>query len=91
MKPLSRDSIFTLLFFFLFSSYVGATHIHHNALIEHSDCKVCVVAKGLHGDDVVLSALPFTPLFRTFELISSLIKAPFSMLYKGFNAHAPPA
>ncbi len=40
-----------LLFFYVTSAYLGATHIHHEALASHDDCKVCIVVKNLHSGD----------------------------------------
>ena len=45
MRYAKQYTIRFLLFFYLFSSYLGAAHIHHDALASHDDCKVCVVAK----------------------------------------------
>jgi len=80
-----------ILFFYLFSTYIGATHIHHDPLMEPSDCKVCVVAKNLHGNDI----LPATPLLTDIVVAYAVttrheirVSTP---LYKGFDAHAPPA
>jgi len=79
-----------LLFFYLFSSFLSATHIHHDALESHADCKVCIVVKDMHSADI--------PSFHTFsiELPCYLtISKPKNTYYvsqitKGYNAHAPP-
>lgn len=44
-----------LLFFYLFSSFISASHIHHDADISHDNCSVCIVVKNLHSGDIAPS------------------------------------
>jgi len=44
-----------LLFLYLFSSFVSASHIHHEAQASHDNCSVCIVVKNLHSGDITLS------------------------------------
>ena len=80
-----------LLLLYLFSSYLGATHIHKEAVASHTDCKVCVVVKNLHnGDTPASSTLPevmWQPLQRVWLHGDAVTSLP----NKGYNAHAPPA
>jgi len=90
MKILRRYRMPVILFFYLFSAYVGATHIHHDVLVSHDDCKVCVVAKNLHGNDVTVAAPLLAAIDLSFEP-ASLPSAIITILtLKGFDAHAPP-
>ena len=90
MKQYQLRIIQVLLFFYLLSSYAGATHIHHDGLAVHHDCAVCIVVKNLHSSDtpdpVALPAIE-TIRYQKIALYRSLyVYKPI----KGFNAHAPP-
>ena len=79
-----------LLFFYLSSAYLSATHIHHDALESLDDCKVHLIVKNLNSADApstsfeLLSCVGcFTyTLFSTHQFIQPI--------EKGFNAQAPP-
>ncbi len=90
MKQIRQRFVRFLLFFYLFSSYLGATHIHHDALASHHDCKVCIVVKNLHNGDtpdpVTLPDIDNTR-YQTITLHRSLFAY---RSLKGFDAHAPP-
>jgi len=80
-----------LLFLYLFSSFVSATHIHHDALESHVDCKVCLVVKNLHSADVP-SSYTFEnklPYYLTVLVFQNTCYD--SQVIKGYNAHAPPS
>ena len=51
MKRFKRRLIHMLLAFYLFSSYLGDTHIHDEGYASHDSCKVCIVVKNLHSGD----------------------------------------
>jgi len=90
MKRFQQRIVHFLLFFYLFSSYLGATHIHHDALTFHDDCKVCIVVKNLHNGDTSDSVtLPLidTVHYQEIALYQSLFVFE---TFKGFDAHAPP-
>jgi len=78
-----------LLFFYLTSAYLGATHIHHDGL-ESMDCKVHILVKNLNSAD--------TPIVdELLFLCEGCYKTLFTSRYiwvvsisKGFNAQAPP-
>jgi len=79
-----------LLFFYLTSSYLSATHIHKDALRSHADCKICIVVKNLHSADVPDDALALLPCDFCYEPILSEHHQNTIKLLKGFNANAPP-
>ena len=90
MKRFKQRIVHFLLFFYFFSSYLGAAHIHHDALAAHDGCKVCIVVKNLHnGDTPDPATLPVidTIHYQKITLHQSLFS--FTVL-KGFDAHAPP-
>jgi len=79
-----------LLFFYLFSSFASATHIHHEALKANADCKVCIVVKNLHSADVP-SAYTFESLLPYYlTTLAPQNKCYASQTIKGYNAQAPP-
>jgi hypothetical protein len=79
-----------LLFFYLSSSYLSATHIHHDTLKSLDKCKVHLIVKNLNSADVPHNALELISCLHCFYEISfnyaTFIQAP----HKGFNAQAPP-
>ena len=79
-----------LLFFYLFSSYLGATHIHCDAHASQDNCKVCLVVKNLHSADAPSTETPYTLENTPIEEIHCIQNIVLSTLYKGFDAHAPP-
>jgi len=91
MYPLSRHTLGMLLFFYLFSSYVSATHIHSEPFVVHSDCKVCIVAKSLHSNDPTPHTSPLQSIEYAIETFFLKQYTPSYLPNKGFNAHAPPA
>ena len=90
MKQLKLRIVHFLLFFYLFSSYLGATHIHHDVLASHDDCKVCIVVKSIDNGDaphpVSLPGIDSTH-YQKITLHRSLFAYE---SIKGFDAHAPP-
>lgn len=90
MKQFKKRIIHALLFFYLFSSYLGASHIHHDQHLSHDDCKVCIVVKNLHSGDMPLPVvLPGIEKYRYQEILNHhSLHA--SQPHIGFDAHAPP-
>jgi hypothetical protein len=83
-------SIHFLLFLYLFSSYLSATHIHNNSHTSQDNCQVCLVVKNLHSADApTIDTLPVFKNIQTEEThyIQTIV---LSTPYKGFDAHAPP-
>lgn len=90
MKKLNLFIIRFLLFFYLTSSYLSATHIHKDITEQHSDCKVCLVVKNLHSPDIPhidISCLNCGNYYDKIILNQKIINI---IILKGFNSHAPP-
>jgi hypothetical protein len=90
MRQLQRYIIRFLLFFYLTSSYVSATHIHIDDTIDDSDCTVCIMVKNITGGEASpFDILPFDILadstIETGETQENIITMP-----KGYFSHAPP-
>ncbi len=80
-----------ILFVFLLSSYISATHIHPNDPFHvHSDCKVCVIAKNVKDSDLSLPTPSPCFTFQRNELASNSTKNTPLFNLKGFDATAPP-
>ncbi len=90
MKITKQYLVRMLLFFYLSSSYLGATHIHNDALEHHSDCKVCLVVKNLHSGDAPAIAIHYISYLFNDEHQIHHEEMCIKDIYKGFNAHAPP-
>jgi len=89
MKKLNIFVIRFLLFFYLTSSYLSATHIHKNITQQHSDCKVCLVVKNLHAPDIPHSDI-YAISDNYYEKIEFHQQIVTTIPLKGFNSHAPP-
>ena len=78
-----------LLFFYLTSTYLGATHIHYKAL-ESVDCKVHVLVKNLNSADTpVVNEI----LFICEKCYNTLFYQGNDWIirtFKGFHSQAPP-
>jgi len=79
-----------LLFFYLFSSYLGATHIHNDGHASQDDCQVCLVVKNLHSADAPTADTLSTLENSSQEDISFIQNICLFTLYKGYDSHAPP-
>jgi hypothetical protein len=78
-----------LLFFYLSSAYLGATHIHHKAM-ESVDCKVHILVKNLNSGDALDSSFELLGCGGCFKSIAFNLDYFIVPLIKGFDAQAPP-
>jgi len=79
----------SLVLFYLLSSYLSATHTHHNTSDTQEKCQVCIFVKNFQSGDVVIPLVLllifshyFTLFFNTFIYRREVLK--------GFNSQAPP-
>jgi len=79
-----------LFFFYLTSTYLGATHIHNDALESHGDCKVCIVVKNLNSGDTPSFQAYTLSCDNCYALIAFKLEVIQQNIFKGFNANAPP-
>ena len=68
---------------------MSATHIHKTALLQHEDCKICIVVKNLNGNDVIISDVELS-LFHDYQYIVFRQQIVERQVVKGFDANAPP-
>ena len=89
IKKLNIFIIRFLLFFYLTSSYLSATHIHKDISQQHSDCKVSILVKNLHSPDI-----PHNDIYvisdNYYEKIRFYQDIVANLIFKGFNSQAPP-
>ncbi len=78
-----------LLFFYFTSAYLGATHIHHDAL-DSLECKVHVLVKNLNSGDTLDSSFELLLCEGCFESILFNHDYFVQPLIKGFDSQAPP-
>ena len=90
MKRVNLYIIRLLLFFYLTSSYLSATHIHSKVQHSHPDCKVCILVKNLNSSDTPNSAIAIMECDNCYETLSFQEKRVDKVLLKGFDANAPP-
>ncbi len=79
-----------LFFFYLSSSYLGATHIHQDGLESLSDCKVHLLVKNLNSADAHDGLFTLFGCGACFESIAFYTHCFVQSLSKGFDAQAPP-
>ena len=90
MKSMRILIVRLLLFFYLTSSYLSATHIDKNVTQQHSDCKVCIIVKNLHAPDIPHSDVSCIHYDNFYEKILFHQQIVTTIALKGFNSHAPP-
>jgi hypothetical protein len=90
MKSIQTIIVRFLLFFYLTSTYLSATHIHKNSLEYNSDCKIGIVVKKLNSGDA--PAIEFNTIHTLNDYIIPLFnqQPTTKIVLKGFNAQAPP-
>lgn len=79
-----------IIFFYITSSYLTATHIHKKVVQQHADCKVCIMAKNLHSGDIELkdnTSISYIDYSRIILFTENII---YKTILKGFNSNAPP-
>ena len=78
-----------LLFFYLATATLSATHMHHDDN-NYTDCKVCPIVKNIDSADIPSAALIiFPPRYHD----SAILRTGSIFLntnLKGFQAQAPP-
>ena len=79
-----------LLFIYLASTYLGATHIHHKAFDSSTDCKVHFLIKNLNSADTTDSSFNILNCLVCFEYIPFNTNYFIQPIIKGFNSQAPP-
>jgi len=79
-----------LLFFYLFSAFVSASHIHHNDT-EHEDCDVCIVVKNLHSADSTPS-FTLDKIVTNYSTVIALVEQHYTQYnnLKHNHSQAPP-
>ncbi|RUM76526.1 MAG: hypothetical protein DSZ11_00455 [Sulfurovum sp.] len=90
MKHIQRSIIRLLLLFYLSSSYLSATHIHHETTLTNPDCKVCIMVKNINSGDTPSFEI-LTPLIVVEAIVGVRKTQPIiATTQKGYFSHAPP-
>lgn len=79
-----------VIVFYIFSSWLSATHIHHTLDTVSTQYQVCIMVDNFNSADIPISvAVPFVlavyPSIRNEDTLTIAIT-----IYKGFYAQAPP-
>ncbi len=80
-----------LLLLFLVTSYLTATHIHHDDKSHEDGCEVCIVIHNFHSADIPNSTIniPFIPYI--YDEIKIYHSSPVTYINKGYYSTAPPS
>ena len=89
MKQLKKLLFRCLLFFYLSSSYLSATHFHNKSVNTNTDCKICILIENLNGGDIPRTQIDFVSNID-YAKISIKINEFHKTVLKGFNSNAPP-
>lgn len=80
-----------LMVFYVFFSFVSATHTHHDCEEHFDDCQICVIVKAYSGTDTPFDSIVLEYDFTSY-LTESFSSASINILnLKGFFSHAPPS
>ena len=79
-----------LLLFYIFSSYIGATHFHTKPIKSFNDCKVHILIKNLNIGDVPVVDNIVSDCNRCEDYIIYFHTFLALFIPKGFNSQAPP-
>jgi len=81
----------TLLFLFLSSSYVSATHMHSTDSHHQDNCDICVIINNFHSGDISLLSFVIDAIEYNYECIQLNESFYIYQIFKGFNSTAPPS
>ena len=81
----------TLLLLFLGTSYLTATHIHHDDLDHEEGCEVCVMVNNFHSADIPHATIDIASVEWYFDDIVLYENYPVKHTPKGFYSTAPPS
>ncbi len=90
MKKAHLFIIRFILFIYLTSSYLSATHIHTKLQHSYSKCKIHFIIKNLNGADISNNSSEIIECFNCYELLSLKEEILNLVTLKGFNSNAPP-
>ena len=90
MKSIQNIVIKLLLFFYLSSSYLSATHIHKDSIEANSHCKVCIIVKNINSGDLPNIQINNFACLYSYEPITFKLQKITKNILKGFNSNAPP-
>lgn len=79
-----------LLLFYIFSSYIGATHFHNKPIKSFNDCKVHILIKNLNIGNVPTFNNTLLICNNCYEYIYPINILLVIFISKGFNSQAPP-
>ncbi|MBT8349357.1 MAG: hypothetical protein HKP62_07935 [Sulfurovum sp.] len=80
-----------LLLLFLSTSYLSASHIHHDDVDHEEGCEVCVVINNFHSGDIPHSTVEILSIGYSYDEISQYDNYQLGHLPLGYYSTAPPA
>jgi len=91
MHSKQKHFVRILLFFYLFSTFVSASHIHHDDTAHDEGCDVCIVVKNLHSADSTPS-FSLDKIVFTYSTVIALVEQHYTQYtnLKYIHSQAPP-
>ncbi len=80
-----------LILLFLGTSYLTASHIHHDDVDHDEGCEVCVVINNFHSGDIPHSTVEIPSVEYSYDEIAQYDNYPLKHLPLGYCSTAPPA
>jgi len=90
MKSIQTIIVRLLLFFYLSSSYLSATHTHKDTIETNSHCKICIIVKNINSGDLPNTQIDNLTYAYSYEPIIFKIQKTTKTILKGFHSNAPP-
>jgi len=91
MRRVNLVIVRIVLFLYLTSSYLSATHTDNQALEEHGDCKVCIIINNLHSANIPILEFNNIVYNHYYQLIYFNKIDILNLQVKGFYSNAPPS
>jgi len=91
MHSKQKHFVRILLFFYLFSAFVSASHIHHDDTAHDEGCDVCIVVKNLHSGDITPS-FTLDKIVTNYSTVIALVEQHYTQYtnLKYIHSQAPP-
>ncbi|MCB4744244.1 MAG: hypothetical protein LGB07_01095 [Sulfurovum sp.] len=82
--------LYTILLIYLLSSFLQASHIHHDKHTSHDNCNICIVVKNLHGANITPPCILEKVYFNDSKIVNFIAHIEPYRNLKYIYSQAPP-